>query len=74
LGEGTKQYSNKTSINRVASSSPLEVGGIVAKPKPPEANGGLESEADPLALSGVAIEYPSPGANNIFAPPITKTA
>jgi len=33
----TKQYTNKTSIKRVASISPLKIGGLVAKPQPPEA-------------------------------------
>jgi len=43
------------------------------KPKPPELNGGLGTEAENPALSGVA-RIPCAGANNIFAAPPTKTA
>jgi len=54
--KGVKQYipTNKTSIKRVACIFPLEVVGLVAKHKPPEANGSLEAEAEAYAVQRLA--------------------
>jgi len=49
--DANKHYSTKTFIKRVASLSLLEVGGLVAKPQPPVANG-----AEPPALGNILIK------------------
>jgi len=71
-----KQYTNKTSIKRVASISLLKsLEAFLAKPQPPEANGGLMAEA--RSSSDQWRSYKGalrPGANNTFAPSPTKTA